>query len=268
MDKDIQWLLQEKYSGLRNPNFDEDCKRLAQGEPLAYVIGWQPFLGLKIYLDSHPLIPRPETEWWTEQMLQNAAARQPKDVSDGDGRRASKFSAENYACPERGEPLRLLDLCAGSGAIGCAALKALPTAEVYFGEIDPAHEATIQKNIAENGLDATRARLSIGDLFEPFPDLQFDIIASNPPYIPTGRTLDRSVADFEPARALFGGAAGLDHIRRIAGDLRAHLAPGGKAWIECDSDHADAALRLFVDHGFTAEILTDQYQAPRVIVVS
>lgn len=259
MDKDIQWLLQEKYSGVRNPNFEEDCRRLANGEPLAYVIGWQPFLGLKIFLDSRPLIPRVETEWWTEKLLSAAG---------GD---FSATGCPNDSGPEGAKnphPLRVLDLCAGSGAIGCAALSYLPNADVYFGDIDPAHETTIQRNIAENHLDATRAHVTIGDLFEPFSGVQFDIIAANPPYIPTGRALDASVADHEPALALFAGDDGLALIRRIADRLRTHLAPGGSAWIECDSAHADAARQLFLDHGFAIKILTDQYQVPRVIVVS
>lgn len=231
-------MLDEKYGGKPSAEFEKDKKRLAGGEPLGYVIGWQPFLGLKIFLDSKPLIPRVETEWWVAQML-NVTLKS-----------------------------HVLDLCAGSGAIGCAALAHLPTANVYFGEIDPAHEATMLKNIRENGLDETRASISIGDLFEPFGNMQFDLIAANPPYIPSDRTLEASVADHEPALALFAGDDGLDVIRRIALELPNRLAPGGEVWIECDSAHAAAACALFADQGFNAEIRTDQYGAPRVIVVS
>ncbi len=240
MTNDEKWLLDEKYGGLRNPSFEADRKRLASGEPVAYVIGWQPFLGLKIFLDSRPLIPRPETEWWTEQLLKVRTS----DV------------------------LTFLDLCAGSGAIGCAALAKLPEAQVYFGEIDAAHEATIRKNIRENHLDESRATIGIGDLFKPFGALQFDIIASNPPYVPTGRALPRSVAEYEPPLALRAGDDGLDYLRRIATELPARLTPGGVAWIECDRGHAAAAAALFTAQGLTAEIRTDQYGKPRVILVS
>lgn len=163
--------------------------------------------------------------------------------------------------------LRFLDLCAGSGAIGYAALAQLPEAHVYFGEIDPAHEATIRKNIRENNLDASHASVHIGDLFEPFGDMRFDVIAANPPYIPSVRALDASVADHEPARALFAGNDGLDLLRRIAEELPRHLAPAGVAWIECDSAHAEAACALFTEQGLSAEIRTDHYGAPRFIVV-
>jgi release factor glutamine methyltransferase len=210
-------------------------------EPLAYIIGDQPFLGLTIYLDSRPLIPRPETEWWTEQLLQKVRT---SDV------------------------LTFCDLCSGSGAIGCAALAQLPNTQVYFGEIDPAHEATILKNIRENNLDATRTDVRIGDLFEPFGNMKFDIIAANPPYIPEDRELPKSVTNYEPAQALFAGADGLSIIRRIATELPKYLAKNGEAWIECDSAHAPAACALFEAQGLKAEICNDQYSIPRIIVVS
>jgi len=252
-------LLEEKYDGHTSKAFERDCNRLACGEPIAYVIGWQPFLGLKIFLDSpcsaeasqgtRPFIPRPETEWWTEQLLSNLEVRLPI------GSRTSK--------------LRFLDLCAGSGAIGCAALARLPNAQVYFGEIDSAHEATILKNIRENHLDETSTHIYIGDLFESFPpNLQFDVIVANPPYGLSSRILPRSVTDYEPALALYGGADGLTVIRRIAAELPHRLAKGGIAWIECDETHTDVACALFTAQGLTAEVCADQYGTPRVIVVS
>ena len=211
-------------------------------EPLAYQIGDQPFLGLRIYLDSRPLIPRPETEWWTEQLLIHV------------GRTTSNMN--------------FLDLCAGSGAIGCAALSRLPNAQVYFGEIGSAHKATILKNIRENNLDESRAHIGIGDLFEPFGDIKFDVIATNPPYIPSGRKLPSSVSDYEPALALRAGPDGLDLIRRIAASVRRRLTEKGVLWCECDSEHAEPARALFEAEGFIAEIRADQYGAPRIIVVS
>src|SRR3989344_4655652 len=199
MTRDEQWLLEEKYGGTETSKYEADKRRLKKGEPLAYIIGWQPFLSLKIYLDSKPLIPRPETEWWTEQLLE-------------------KISTDS----------RFLDLCAGSGAIGCAALARLPGAQVYFGEIDPTHEQTILKNIRENNLDISRARICIGDLFEPFNDMQFDVIVTNPPYVPTTCALPPSVANYEPSLAFYAGKDGLNFIHRIAAELSQHLTKGGE----------------------------------------
>src|SRR4051812_2604900 len=107
--------------------------------PEAYQIGNIPFLGLTIHLDSRPLIPRVETEYWTEQLI-GTMSKWSGPTPTGDPRTFVRSPDE----------LRFLDLCAGSGAIGCTALKHFPTAEVSFGEIDPAHEATILKNIREN----------------------------------------------------------------------------------------------------------------------
>ena len=273
MTRDEQWLLDEKYGGKETKEFETDKKRLVSGEPLGYVIGWQPFLNLKIYLDSKPLIPRPETEWWVEQLLLSLTHVPQKSVeerAERDDASQSKFPAGNYAAPKTTSAvraLRFLDLCAGSGAIGCAALAKLPNAHIYFGEIDQAHETTILKNIRENNLDESRAHICIGDLFEPFGDMQFDIIAINPPYIPTDRALPESVALYEPEQALRSGADGLDLIRRIAEKLANHLAENGQAWIECDSAHAAAACALFQAQNFSAEIRTDQYGQPRIIDV-
>jgi len=281
MTRDELWLLREKYDGVMTPAFEADRHRLASGEPVAYVIGHQPFLGLTIYLDSHPLIPRPETEWWTEQMLQSELGGKKLGVRRGRAARSNQFSlpvtglrkmeVPLWCAPHFGpasERLNFLDLCAGSGAIGCAALKTLRNAHIYFGEIDSAHEATIEKNIRVNNLDASRAHIGLGDLFTPFADMKFDIIAVNPPYLPVSRELDPSVTDYEPALALRSGTNGLDLIRRIAAELPQHLTPNGVAWIECDSAHAVAACALFADQNMTSTIRTDQYSAPRVLVVS
>ena len=219
-------------------------------------------------MDSKPLIPRPETEWWAEELLRATSERHepggpPAVVRLG---RAARSATAGGSTGEG--RLNFLDLCAGSGAIGCAALARLPDASVYFGEIDPAHEATILKSIHENHLDESRASVGIGDLFTPFGAMQFDVIAVNPPYVPTDRILPMSVADYEPSLALLAGEDGLDCIRRIAKELPKRLTKNGSAWIECDREHAASACALFMEQGFSTEIRNDQYDKPRVIVVS
>ncbi len=238
--KDIDLLIQDKYEGSTENKhlLRRDMARLAVGEPLAYVIGWIPFLGLKICLNSKPLIPRPETEWWTEELIRSLSSTK----------------------------LTVLDLCAGSGAIGCAVLKLLSNAQVSFGEIIPEHETTIRKNISENGLDASRATVRVGDLFAPFEDEMFDVIATNPPYIPEDRKLEESVLLHERPEALFAGSDGLSLIRRIASEAPRHMNPGGTLWLECDTEHAEAARELIATYAKNAEIRTDQYGRPRVIV--
>src|SRR3989338_975059 len=127
---------------------------MQETKPLAYVLGWIPFIYTKIYLDSKPLIPRTETEYWVDLVIKeirNSGIKNPK----------------------------ILDLCAGSGCIGVAVLKEIPDALVDFTEIDASHHPTIKKNIRENGLVLSRANIFGGDLFEKVSDT-YDFILSNP----------------------------------------------------------------------------------------
>lgn len=256
--RDIEALKREK------PDWTEDdLRRLALEEPLAYVLGHIPFLGLSIRLDSpheiaadgisrsrRPLIPRPETEWWTELFI--------KAVND---RTTIYGSAANAV------PVRVLDLCAGSGAIGLSILKHCKHALVSFGELVPEHARLIRLNIEHNGLAAERADVRSGDLFAPFPHETFDIIATNPPYIPEGRPLPESVARYEPAEALYAGTDGLALIRRILAEAPAHLAEKGELWMECDFENAEAAAELAREAGARrAEVREDSYGRPRLLV--
>lgn len=245
-------LIRDKYDGEASRVTEEDRTRLASGEPLAYVIGWIPFLGLRITLPSKPLIPRPETEWWVEDLIHSLQERTKNPTIHGGINEVMK--------------IRALDVCAGSGAIGCALLAKVPHMEISFGEIDPAHEATIRENIRTNGLDEARADIRIGDLFAPFTGEQFDIIATNPPYIPESRELAPDVARFEPALALRAGKDGLDLIRRIGTDAPAYIRPGGELWMEVDASHAEEARELVAAGATRAELRTDLYGRPRLIV--
>ncbi len=237
--EDIEALRREKYGGAKDANMHDDLARLMKGEPLAYVIGTQPFLGLTIFLDSTPLIPRPETEWWTEILI--ATLRDRKNVS-------------------------LLDLCAGSGAIGLSVLKHT-NAHVWFGELFGEHEATIRKSLRVNALDEARADVRIGNLFEPFSGIRFDVIATNPPYIPSTRTLPDSVKMFEPHEALFAGEDGLSVIRTILEHAPLHLNPRGELWMECDMSHISEAAEIAKRHGATrTEIRNDPYGRARLLI--
>lgn len=244
--KEIELLQRDKYGGRKDVNLDEDIVRLSRGEPLAYVIGHIPFLGLSIALDSRPLIPRPETEWWTEVLTSHL---------------------EDKGSPPHGAHLRVLDLCAGSGAVGLSVLSMCKNTHVSFGELFEKHGAQIERNIERNTLDASRSVVRTGNLFEPFSGEVFDVIATNPPYIPTERTLPEEVLLYEPPEALFGGIDGLLLIQEILKTAPAHLTPGGELWMECDIDHIDRAKHLAYAAGFSeVEIRTDQYGRPRLLV--
>lgn len=247
MDQEAKWLLKEKYGGAESEAFRADLKRLAMGEPLGYVIGHVPFLGCQIYLDSKPLIPRLETEYWVEQAVtyvKSAATKSP----------------------------RVLDLCAGSGCIGVAVAKLLPKAKVTFAEIDGAHLPTIEKNLIQNlSIDrkVLRERFKIvqSDLFDNVSG-KFDFILSNPPYIdPTVDRTESSVKDHEPHLALYGGKDGLKISHTIINDSMTFLSPGGQLWLEHEPEQSEAVQRSAEAKGFRASTHKDQYGVERFSVL-
>jgi len=248
-EKEIQWLLNEKYHGEKSDAFFADCKRLTLGEPLAYIIGFTPFLDCKIWLDSFPLIPRSETEFWTHECLETI--KNTQTVSLG----LEKQS------------IRILDLCAGSGCIGIALAKALPNARVEFSEIDRRHIPTIEKNVRENNVDAQRTLIHHTDLFTGIAG-QFNYIVCNPPYIDEQNSrAEISVVDHEPHLALFGGAAGLETIEKIIAASKYHLAPSGQLWLEHEPEQVVAIAKLAETHGLQATTYPDQYTVDRFTVV-
>jgi len=241
--EDRRALIQDKYAGDATVDLSDDIKRLTLGEPLAYVIGWVPFLGLSIDLSSRPLIPRVETEYWTEKLILHLKER------FGDA------------------PFNLLDLCAGSGAIGLSILHAFPAARVTFSDIAPEHLEQIRQNLTLNSIDASRATLCAGDTFDALSDVRFDVIATNPPYVPSSRVLPSSVQDFEPSIALYADTDGLSIIRRIFSQAKTYLSVDGELWVECDIDHASDVQRLALEAGFARSTINeDQYGRPRFVV--
>ncbi|MBA3789311.1 HemK family protein methyltransferase [Patescibacteria group bacterium] len=244
--QDMALIRRDKYGNSARADLSKDEARLACGEPLSYVIGWVPFLNLKIRLDSHPLIPRPETEWWSEKLI--------------------NYLEERFGSGETDKAFRLLDLCAGSGAIGLSILSYFPNAYVSFGELSHEHTDLIRMNIAENNLDVSRAVICAGDLFSPFTNERFDIIATNPPYIPDARELPQAVHAFEPPEALFSGPKGLDLIQRIILDVSHHLLSSGELWMECDISNIHEAQALLLASRADATIHEDLYGRPRLLV--
>jgi release factor glutamine methyltransferase len=257
MNQEIDWLLQEKYQGVKSADFEADCARLATGVPLGYLIGHVPFLDCTIHLDSHPLIPRVETEYWVEKAI--AVIKQPTPVTPN----------------LRGRTPTILDLCAGSGAIGVAVARELPDALVTFSELDPSHLSTIKKNLTynlPNQTSATDGRYEIiaSDLFAQVRAGQtFDFILSNPPYIDTAaHTVALSVTNHEPHLALFCGLAGMEIITRIITQLSTCLNPEGQLWLEHEPTQAVAIATLATVHGLTCLTHPDQYGTPRFSVLS
>lgn len=210
-------------------------------EPDAYTIGWVPFLGTTIFLDSKPLIPRPETEYWTEIAINEI----------------KKFL----------EP-KVLDLFAGSGCVGVSVLKHVSGARVDFGEKEVAHHKTIKRNIRDNGLSLTRAGILPCDVWDGISE-RYDFVLANPPYLSLERKdrIQDSVLKYEPHEALFSPESGYEHISRTLHGLRAHLKPGGVLYIEHEPEHADTLRNEADKLGFISEAHLDQYKMLRFTTV-
>ncbi|HZL33965.1 MAG TPA: peptide chain release factor N(5)-glutamine methyltransferase [Tepidisphaeraceae bacterium] len=200
-------------------------QRAAEDEPIAYLTGRAPFFSIEIDITRDVLIPRPDTETLVENVLQ-LFRHQPGM-----------------------ETPRVLDLCTGSGCIAAAIACHRKNTTVLATEISAPAAAVARANMDRLKL-ADRVTVLEGDLFEPLSRTvdarPFDVIVSNPPYIPTAQiaSLDRSVKDYEPTEALDGGADGLDFHRRILAEAPARLMPGGRVFLEIAFDQGEAAALL------------------------
>jgi release factor glutamine methyltransferase len=201
--------------------------RRGKREPLQYILGSQEFMGLEFQVSPAVLIPRHDTE-----VL----------VTQGVKRGATAGS--------------ILDIGSGSGCVAIALAKALPEAEVCSVDISGEALAVARENAEKN--DAP-VQFFQGALFEPFPGRRFDMIVSNPPYIPAVElaTLQQEVRGFEPMSALDGGADGLDFYRQITQDAPEHLNPGGWLLFEVGAGQAPDVLGLLRASGFNLDCFTD-----------
>jgi|SRR3989344_732859 len=203
-------LVRDKYDDRADKATDKDRRRIKRGEPLDYIIGWKPFLNCRISLSIKPFIPRAETEFWVEKVI-------------GEFRQAQ----------DKKKKLRILDLFCGSGCIGVAVLKNVPGARVDFADNSARYLAQARKNITLNGISLRRVRFIRSNLFLRIRD-KYDVILANPPYIAAGakKRVQPSVLRYEPHGSLFGGIDGMWHIKSFIAGFRAHLRPGGTAWME------------------------------------
>ena len=201
--------------------FDGLRQRRLQRIPLQYLTHEQPFLGHSFYVDERVLIPRPETELLAERVIE-ALRRMDAPVA--------------------------LDLCCGSGCIGISAALAVPGAQVHMADLSPDALAVTRRNAEALGAHVT---LHQGDLFAAVAGLKFDLIVSNPPYIPAGECPELQPEVLrEPVMALDGGADGLDFYRRIAREAPLHLTAGGMVFLEVGWDQAEAVCALMRETGF------------------
>ena len=206
-------LLREKRRyGLKEEISPQEEILLAKGVPVQKIIGFIDFDDLKIKVDRKVLIPRYETQEVIEAAL-----------------------------PFINKESKVLDLCTGSGYIGLT-IKQKKDCKVTMSDID--EEAIIQStiNAKDNNLDVEIIK---SDLFKNING-KFDLIISNPPYIPTTNKLDSSVLDYDPELALFGGKDGNDFYKQIIEEAPKHINKGGVLVFEISNDNT----QFILDNGF------------------
>ena len=208
----------------------------AKREPVQYLLGEQYFYGLRFQVSPAVLIPRQETEELCEWGLS---------------------FVKKHPSP------RVLDLCTGSGAIAVTLAHRCPQAQVTASDLSADALKVARQNADMNGVSV---RFLQGDLWEPLSGMNFDLILSNPPYIPTEdcKTLQPEVMR-EPVMALDGGQDGLDFYRRIAEKAQEHLAPGGMIAVELGVGEAEEVAEMFRQAGLVdVTIRKDLYGVERM----
>jgi release factor glutamine methyltransferase len=237
----LEWILNENriYLVLNGEKMLSECdeatfltavNRRVSGEPLQYIIGTQEFMGLSFDVTPDVLIPRRDTECLVELVV------------------------ERYR--EQTEPMTVLDLGSGSGAIGVSLAYFLKQAQVTCVDLSAGALEMTQRN-GEKLLESDvkkRFKTVLSDMFvylDALPNESQDLILSNPPYIPSADidTLQIEVKCHEPRTALDGGADGLDYYRQLVQEAKAKLK--SKAWMlfEVGHDQAEVVKQLFLDDG-------------------
>lgn len=205
--------------------FNQYMNRRLAHEPVAYILGHREFFSMDFLVRPPVLIPRPETEHLVEAALAYAE--------------------------EAERPLRILDLCTGSGCVGITLAAHLPKCRVTAVDIAPKAMALARKNAEHVGV---RLRLLQGDLFAALPanEPPFDFITANPPYVETGEwnTLAPDITRYEDKQALLAGVDGLDCVRRIVAAAPGHLTAGGGIALEIGEKQYDAVAALLSGAGF------------------
>jgi release factor glutamine methyltransferase len=237
LDRDRAWLFAhatDPVAAEAAAGFRALVERRAAGEPVAYLIGRRGFWTLDLEVTADTLIPRPETELLVELALARIAADRPA---------------------------RIADLGTGTGAIALALASERPLAAVVATDVAKATLAVAVRNAQVHALDNVWFRR--GDWTGALGADRFDLIASNPPYIPEGdRHLEEGDLRHEPPRALSSGADGLDAIRTIVAAAPRHLVPGGWLLLEHGLEQGAAVRALLAQAGFvdveTARDLEDR----------
>lgn len=223
----------------------ELIKRRGQREPLQQIVGSTSFCGLEVAINRHVLVPRPETELLAELGWQFLSSLDEAQTA--------------------------LDFGTGSGCLAIALAVKCPSASLHAIDVSAEALALAGQNAARLGV-AERIQFIQTDGFTGLPGgLRFNLIISNPPYIPSGEIghLQPEVRDYEPRHALDGGPDGLDFYRRFAVEAPPFLSEGGRLMLEFGDGQAEAIRKIFQEQNWVVERVVEDYtRRPRIVIAA
>lgn len=221
--------------------FREYVKKRAQHVPIAYIIGEREFMGLPFKVTKDTLIPRPDTEILVENVLNNV---------------------------DKDKEIEIVDIGTGSGAIILSLLVNLPKAQGKTVDIS-SKAIEVAKENAVNLQVNDRCEFFVGDLFAPLNGNKFDVIVSNPPYIPQKdiATLEDDVKEYEPVSALTDGGDGLSYYRRLLSEGKAYIKENGFIALEIGIYQSEDVKQIAMDNGWkNIKIVKDYAGIDRVVL--
>jgi len=232
----------DEVTGKESLLLDGLIQRRLKGEPIAYILGYKEFFGLKFNVNRSVLIPRPETEMLVEKAI---------DIS----------RQQNVGL--------IADVGTGCGAIAISLAKRLPNTKIYATDISVDALEVAITNCKKNGVDEN-VHILHGNLLEPIPEA-VDLIVANMPYVRDvdWSNLSTKIKSNEPKSALAGGSDGLDAITGLLAKAKGKLRPNGAILLEIGYDQGKAALKLAKNYfpKAKAEICTDLAGLDRVISI-
>jgi release factor glutamine methyltransferase len=241
----------------------EMVKRRAAREPLQHILGSTSFCGLEIKCSPAALVPRPETELLAERAWQ-FLSEMNRGTAGGPQPSEAGRSRDGAPCHPAA-----LDIGTGTGCIAIALALNVPNALIHSVDVSDLALALARENAANNKVTG-QIQFHLGDAFAVLPGAsQFDVIVSNPPYIPSAEinSLQPEVRDFDPKLALDGGADGLDFCRRIANQAPPFLKSDGRLMVEFGDGQAEALKNIFSGENWIVdEIVADYSARPRILI--
>lgn len=219
-------------------------KKRLQGQPVAYIVGNQPFMNWKLLVDERALIPRPETEQLAENLVREIRARH---LEDG----------------------HLLEIGTGAGPIAIALKKFFPQSEITATDISEEALDLAAENAKRHEVEID---FQLSDIFSNLEGQKYDVIVANLPYVPTDRLafVSEQILDFEPIIAIEAGEDGLQYIKPLIEQAAKHLKKNGLIAIEFWHTHGDPVKDLVEQHlpGYEVEILKDLANFDRFALIT